>query len=218
MSQRIPMRRGLTMAELMVIIAILLILASALMPTVNRSREAARTTCCKSNEKQLLTGLSMYVHDYDERLPPYAYLYGNQSTLLPALLNPYLKNHALWRCPTANRSDPYRGRPDDPAVDYGYNWSALTVNGRGIPYAKAASPVDTVVFVDAGSYLAAPDRLAPALGGSPPAYRHKGWVNVAWLDGHAKSVKPGILEANSERENGKPLQSGIDRFLYWNLH
>jgi prepilin-type processing-associated H-X9-DG protein len=42
-------------------------------------------------------------------------------------------------------------------------------------------------------------------------------VNVAWLDGHVKSEKPGKLEANAALENGKRLNSGIDRFLYWNL-
>ncbi len=62
-------RRGFTLIELLVVIAIIAILAAILFPVFARARDAARTTACRSNLKQLATGLMLYVQDYDERFP-----------------------------------------------------------------------------------------------------------------------------------------------------
>jgi len=65
------MRKGFTLIELFVLIAIIGILAAILFPVFARAREKARQASCLSNIKQLALGMLMYVEDYDERAARY---------------------------------------------------------------------------------------------------------------------------------------------------
>ncbi len=62
------MRKGFTLIELFVLIAIIGILAAILFPVFARAREKARQASCLSNIKQLALGMLMYVdRDADVR-------------------------------------------------------------------------------------------------------------------------------------------------------
>ncbi len=56
-------RTAFTLIELLVVIAIIAILAALLLPTLNRAKQSAYTTVCRSNLKQLGIGLASYVSD-----------------------------------------------------------------------------------------------------------------------------------------------------------
>jgi prepilin-type N-terminal cleavage/methylation domain-containing protein len=62
-------RRGFTLIEIVVGIAIIGILASLLLPAVLAAREAARRTQCKNNLKQFGTAFHSY-HDVNSQFPP----------------------------------------------------------------------------------------------------------------------------------------------------
>ena len=61
-------RKNFTLIELLVVIAIIAILAAMLLPAQNKAREAARTSTCVSNKKQVLLGISMYLENYQNNL------------------------------------------------------------------------------------------------------------------------------------------------------
>jgi prepilin-type N-terminal cleavage/methylation domain-containing protein/prepilin-type processing-associated H-X9-DG protein len=61
--QRHHRARAFTLIELLVVIFIIAILAALLLPVLSRARESAHMTVCRSNLKQLGTGLSNYVAD-----------------------------------------------------------------------------------------------------------------------------------------------------------
>jgi prepilin-type processing-associated H-X9-DG protein len=163
----------------------------------------------------------MYGADHDERLPPATQARDRRTITLPSLLHPYSKHHYLWQCPTLARQGDhvftYDGSANDTTVSYGFNRSALNVNGRGIRTAQARDPAFTVAFVDSLFYLAAPTAIASELGSAAPSAQHDAFVTVAWLDGHVSSQRLGKLETLIGVEGGRLTGKGIDRYRYWNL-
>ena len=118
-------RRGFTLIELLVVIAIIAILAAMLFPVFARARESARKIQCLSNVKNIAMAIQLYFTDYD-RTPPgehdanvIAYFsqvgakpVGGPCTYQqevnpylrwPVILDEYIKNSDVWRCP-ARRS------------------------------------------------------------------------------------------------------------------
>jgi len=62
-------RRGFSLVELIVVLAITAILIGLLMPGLRAARESARRLICASNERQIGVGFAIFAKDENERLP-----------------------------------------------------------------------------------------------------------------------------------------------------
>src|SRR5512146_1860966 len=121
-------RQGFTLIELLVVIAIIGILAAMLFPVFARARESARKTQCLSNVKNIAMAIQMYLGDYDATPPGehrqdvIAYFNtapgkqdarddcrrgteGNPFLRFPVILEEYVKNRDVWKCPSARLTD-----------------------------------------------------------------------------------------------------------------
>lgn len=69
MMHRVSSRKGFTLIELMIVIAIIAILAAILVPNFIRARAQGQVTSCKSNLKNIGTACEMYATDNGGRYP-----------------------------------------------------------------------------------------------------------------------------------------------------
>lgn len=234
--------RGFTLIELLVVIAIIAILAAILFPVFAQAREAARKASCQSNLKQIGTSWMMYLQDYDEVFPRsqpnnspagcethkdrggYGGWVGN-------LLMPYTKNTQIYSCPSNLRinrvnskggcgtEEEARVRYGIPYqyISYGYNYTALFLNGQPKSMAAIGRPADLMTLGDSingwwdcgykggcgvwsqrdiPAYLIKLKRpLAPGM--NPPNWvrnlaprvaPHSDKMNFMFADGHVKTI------------------------------
>ncbi len=174
--RRIATHRGpgaFTLIELLVSIAIISTLAAILLPTLIQSKQKALQTKCMSNMKQIALATMLYCDDYDGVMPLAAPItpdgrrvYTLDHYTVPAgwgdnghpagldiggtlnILNPYIKSHTMWSCPSGVDRGPNRAYPPVSGdlsrawgVSYPYNGYLNAYRSEDI-----TSPSNLVVF------------------------------------------------------------------------
>jgi len=201
--------RGFTLIELLVVIAIIAILAAILFPVFAQAREAARTTACRSNLKQVGNAMMMYVQDYDGTYPYWGgftvggYIFWKLDPYIKGMSATSAERKSVWVCPSRAGTTTQNS--------YGYNYlrlgnittattGYLGVNGYNAPASEASldAPADTVAFLDALDIVRPPygvqvNGYPDTVGGwhyirNTANQDNNGRTNVLFCDGHVKTM------------------------------
>lgn len=201
-----------TLIELLIVVAIIGILVSLLMPSLQRAREAARRAVCVSNLKQLGIGTQLYLNDNNSFYPPKAVwgtqvaLFGEMGTssqIAPSLrvLNTYIVNDQnipddvkipIAGCPSDSKFYESKGTTylanNVPSVENLYKTNITTSVG----YHEINSPSRFVTFSEIGGDFGMRGRSLSEVHFFHTSVEDRRW-NVLITDGHAKfvSIKPG---------------------------
>ena len=147
-----------TLIELLIVIAIIGILAALLLPALKNAKDAAHSTACLNNIKQIGQSTIFYATDYDGYYPAPSYTatkpivfsggvyyHTNNLSWVEVLSNDYNMRYynsstshrsQIWRCPTV--SDQEFGMDIGHRVSYGMNhrmveYNQVTGSGYGFP-------------------------------------------------------------------------------------
>lgn len=201
-----------TLLELLVVISIIAILATILLPSLNKAREKSKQVVCMSNLSQLGKGVQTFSVDNSNDLPVlqtqttgkrihykrqiFPYFHGGEKLSDNSL--DLRMTEGVFKCPSAEK--------DKEFADFrrgGLVWnSALGNNLDNVKkFTKIDNPVETIMMADASDsvneywYLTLKHHWNLASGTEWVSQRHYNGLNILWSDMHVNWNKQIVIKA-----------------------
>jgi prepilin-type N-terminal cleavage/methylation domain-containing protein/prepilin-type processing-associated H-X9-DG protein len=202
-------QKNFTLIELLVVIAIIAILASMLLPALNKAREKARTIKCAGNLKNNMMMLNMYAVDNKDMICTYYYFSDGRVSWADNLIqNGYMAEGCeTMLCPKKpsldkplRESGGYRkiyGLIYDGAASYpkAYISSGASAAPRAIALKRVKESSGFIVLLDTydnnaarmNQYYAIPSNSNT----SAPHAKHGERFNIGFVGGNVSTIQPG---------------------------
>lgn len=189
--------RGVTLAELLVVVAIIGILMGLILPVISGVRASALRSACLSNLRQVGMAALMYASEHRERFPATRNHGDNDPATSPAWfyrLPPYVDapdtrgRHSVFQSPSYHWRNPEIFTNASPKSYKMNDW--LSRDGRprfptslGLPDAH-----EVVLFANAVAGETGMGQWGHLLPSGVDWERHRGRTTVLFLDGHGVAV------------------------------
>ena len=198
--KKLVSRRGFTLVEIIIVVAVLAVLAGIAFPVFVRVRERGRCATCQDNLRQIALAMQQYVADSSGRYPA---MRSGSGVLWNDAVMPYVKERGIFRCPS--RQSPLI---ENPSTDYAYNYTTLNTipfwdsNANNGPFGNtqfngaheasiAISPSRVFLNYEGGGSTGdgGPDTAVVETPWGTTEWMtalHSGGANFSYIDGHVK--------------------------------